>query len=126
MTRNVGDMSNAELDLLLKEIIADGETMNDRLPSLDQPVDDLAYSLMDTDNVTDTDNEMTTLKDKVRLLESQLMKALCKIDRLAEQISVLQKESCTNCDNEKEAVNDITEHSRPEHDVAVTKPDTQD
>ena len=133
MTRSVSDMSNAELDLLLKELFADGETMNDRLPSLDQPVDDLACSLMDTEEVTDADDETTTLQDKVRLLESQLMKAICKIDQLADQILVLQKEnevkkkeSNTNCDNEKEAVNDITEHSRPEHDVAVTKPDTQD
>ena len=42
MSLSVSNLSNVELESLLKEIFADGETMNDRLPSLDQPVDDLA------------------------------------------------------------------------------------
>ena len=73
MTCNVSDLSNAELDLLLKDFFADGETMNDRLPSPDQPVNnDFADSVMDIDNETDADE---TLLDKVRFIESQLKKA---------------------------------------------------
>ena len=82
MTLNVSNMSNAELDLLLKDLLVNGETLNDRLHSLEQPVDNLACSLMDTDNANDTDDETTILKAKVRLLESQLRKAICKIDHV--------------------------------------------
>ena len=127
MSLSVSSLSNAELESLLKEIFADGETMNDRLPSLDQPVDDLAYSLMDTD----ADHE-STLEEKVSILEAQLRKAMCKIDQLADQVIVLQREnethkigSCTNCDNVQVPDSDITEQNRLEHDATPDKVDNQ-
>ena len=133
MTLNVSNLSNAELDSLLKDLFVNGETLNDRLHSLEQPVDNLACSLMDTDNANDTDDETTILKEKVRLLESQLEKAICKIDHLADQINVLKKESeehkkenCTNCNNAKVIVTDVTEHNGPEHVVASKKVEIQD
>ena len=114
MTFDVSNLSNAELELLL----------NDRLSSLDQTADDL----MDIDDVTKADDDTTTLEDMVRLLESQLRNALCKIDQLADQITVLRKENeaqkreiCTNCDKVEVIVTDVTEHNGTEHDVALKR-----
>ena len=132
MTQSVSNLSNAELDILLKEILGDAAPMNDRVYTLDQPGDDLTHSLMDTDNVTDAEDKATTLLEKVMMLESQLSKAVSKIYQLTDRITDLEKEneahrreSCTKCDKVKAPVTDVTNQNRPEHDEAFVKVDNQ-